>query len=57
MNFNYFAQTDTKHAQVYGVLVCNSKFVHLFIGFRAKRKIDSVVRLFRMRTFAERTLI
>ena len=46
MNFNYFTQTDTRHAQVYGVLVCNSKFVHLFIGFRAKRKIDSVVRLF-----------
>ena len=30
---------------------------HLFIGFRAKRKIDSVIRFFRMRTFAERTLI
>ena len=23
MYFNYFTQTDTRHAQVYGVLVCN----------------------------------
>ena len=56
MYFNYFTQTDSRQAQVYGVLVC-TLFVHLFIGFRTKRKIDSVVRLFRMRTFAERTLI
>ena len=56
MYFNYFTQTDTRLAQVYGVLVCNL-IVHVFMGFRAKRKIDSVVRLFRMRTFAERTLV
>jgi len=56
MYFNYFTQTDARQAQVYSVLVCNL-ICSLFTGFSAKRKIDSVARLFRMRTFAERTLI
>ena len=56
MYFSYFTQTDTRHVQVYGVLVCNL-ICSSFHRFRPKRKIDSAVRLFGMRTFAEKTLI
>ena len=56
MYFNYFTQTDTRQAQVYGVLVCNL-ICSSFHRFSRQEKDDSVVRLFRIRTFAERTLI
>ena len=57
MYFNYFTQTDTnKLKAVYGVLVCNL-ICPSFHRFSRQEKDRLIVRLFGMRTFAERTLI
>ena len=38
MCFNYFTQTDTRHAQVYGLLVCNFKICSSFHRFSRQEK-------------------